>query len=120
MIDLRIDPVAKPRMTGSDRWKHRPVVDKYFNFKDAIVGLCTMSRFVLPDRYKVKFYIRMPESWSSWRKIDMKDRPHQQKPDLDNLVKSINDCLKKEDKTVYFIEASKFWGDEGRIIIEEI
>ena len=119
-IELSIDPVAKPRMTGSDRWKHRPVVDKYFRFKDAIVGLCKISKFVLPDRYKVEFRIRIPDSWTSWKKRDMLGKPHQQKPDLDNLVKSINDCLKVEDMTIYYIEATKYWAEEGKIIITEV
>ena len=120
MIELMIDPVAKPRMTSSDRWRHRNVVDKYFNFKDAVVGLCNLTRFVLPDKYKVEFFIRMPASWSKWRKIDMEGRPHQQKPDLDNLVKSINDCLKVEDSTIYYIEASKHWSTQGKIIITRL
>lgn len=119
-IELLVAPVAKPRMTGSDRWKHRPVVDKYFAFKDVIVGMCNLTKFVLPDKYRVEFYIKMPDSWSKWKRIDMVDKPHQQKPDLDNLVKSINDCLKKEDKTVYYIEAAKFWSEEGKIIIEKL
>jgi len=120
MIEFKIDPVAKPRMTGSDRWKHRPVVDRYFAFKDALVLLCKKAKYVLPDKYGVKFYIAMPESWSSWKKIDRKGKPHQQKPDLDNLLKSINDCLKISDQTIYYIEASKIWDDEGKIVFYEI
>jgi Holliday junction resolvase RusA-like endonuclease len=120
MIELILDPVAKPRMTRSDSWKHRPVVDTYFAFKDAIVGLCNLSGFTLPDRYKVEFFIKMPPSWNKWRKFDTEGKPHQQKPDLDNLVKSINDCLKVEDSTIYYIEASKHWAKEGKIIITRL
>lgn len=120
MIELEIDPVAKPRMTRSDKWAHRPVVDRYFAFKDALVLLCKKQKYFLPDKYGVRFYIAMPESWSAWRKIDMKGKPHQQKPDLDNLLKSINDCLKVSDQTIYALEASKYWDDEGRIVFYEI
>lgn len=120
MIELNIDPVAKPRMTSSDRWKHRPIVDKYFAFKDAIVGLCNLSKFVLPDKYKVEFFIKMPDSWSKWRRNDLDGKPHQQKPDLDNLVKSINDCLRTKDESIYWIEASKFWSTQGKIIITSL
>ena len=35
-ISINIQPVAKPRMTRSDRWKKRPVVLKYWQFKDAL------------------------------------------------------------------------------------
>ena len=33
-ITLNIVPVAKPRMTQSDKWKKRPATDKYWKFKD--------------------------------------------------------------------------------------
>ena len=29
-ITLNITPVAKPRMTQSDKWKKRPIVEKYW------------------------------------------------------------------------------------------
>jgi Holliday junction resolvase RusA-like endonuclease len=119
-IELTIDPVAKPRMTRSDKWKHRPIVDRYFAFKDAIVGLCNLNKYKLADKYKVTFIVKMPDNWSKWKKIDMNGKPHQQKPDLDNFIKSLNDCLKNEDKTIYWIEACKYWGEEGKIIIEEV
>lgn len=119
-IEICIDPVPKPRMTSADRWKHRPIVDRYFGFKDNILMICNGMRFVLADKYKVIFYIAMPKSWSIWKKNDMLGKPHQQKPDLDNLVKSINDCLKVEDKTIYEIQASKFWAEKGKIIIETL
>ena len=35
-MSINIQPVAKPRMTRSDRWKKRPVVLKYWQFKDAL------------------------------------------------------------------------------------
>ena len=38
--------------------------------------------------------------------------------DLDNLIKSINDALLKDDSVVHRFEASKWWGDEGKIIIQ--
>lgn len=120
MIELKIDPVAKPRMTRSDTWKHRPVVDRYFAFKDHLVRLCKLQKFTLPDKYKIEFLIAMPDSWSKSKREGMIGKAHQQKPDLDNLVKSINDCLKVEDKYVYHIEASKIWWDEGKILIYEI
>ena len=117
MIVLKIDPVAKPRMTRRDTWAHRPVVDKYFSFKDKLVILCKKDKFVLPDKYRVEFYIKMPSSWSVKRRCSMLDKPHQQKPDLDNLIKSVNDCLLKEDSTVWYVEAMKCWWEEGKIII---
>ena len=31
---FNVNPVAKPRMTQRDKWKKRPVVDKYYAYKD--------------------------------------------------------------------------------------
>ena len=117
MINIRLDPVAKPRMTRSDTWKHRPVVDKYFRFKDTLVALTQLKNFKLADSYKVEFLIAMPKSWSISKKQSSSGLPHKQKPDLDNLLKALNDCLIKEDSIVWNIEASKIWWDEGRILI---
>lgn len=117
MIDIKLDPVPKPRMTAADKWKHRPIVDKYFAFKDAINGICNLGNFKLGDKYKVEFLIAMPKSWTPGKKNTHHGQPHQQKPDLDNLLKALNDCLKDEDKAIWNIEASKVWWDEGRILI---
>jgi Holliday junction resolvase RusA-like endonuclease len=116
-IEVRLDPVAKPRMTRADKWKHRVVVDRYFDFKDALVGLCNLSQFRLGDVYRVEFYIAMPKSWSKVKKKEYEGKPHQDKPDLDNLLKALNDCLKDEDKAIWSIEATKIWWNEGKIVI---
>lgn len=116
MIELKIDPQAKPRMTHSDIWKHRPVVDKYYSFKDHLKMLCKLQHFDLPDKFKVEFFIAMPDSWSLKKRKLMEGKPHQQKPDLDNLLKAICDCLLTNDAVVYHIEASKTWWEEGKII----
>ena len=117
MTILKIDPVAKPRMTRRDIWKKRPVVARYYEFKDELKRLCKKEDFELPDSYMVEFLIKMPDSWSEKRKKAMVGKPHQQKPDIDNLLKALNDCLKVDDKFVWHIEASKIWWDEGQIII---
>lgn len=49
----------------------------------------------------------------------MSGKPHQQKPDIDNLVKSVLDALLIEDKNVYRVLAEKYWAEEGGIEIEE-
>ena len=116
MIELLIDPVAKPRMTRRDIWAKRVCVERYWAFKDALINLCKQQDFVLGDKYKVEFLIKMPDSWSKKRKFLMEGKPHQQKPDLDNLLKAVNDCLKVDDKYIYSIDATKSWWKEGKII----
>ena len=120
MIELIIDPIAKPRMTIRDKWAHRPVVNNYFAFKDELTLLCKLKDFILPDAFKIEFLIPMPDGWSFKRKMEMIGKPHQQRPDLDNLVKAVLDCLKCEDKYVYHIDAKKMWWEEGKIIFYDI
>jgi len=117
MIEIKLDPVPKPRMTVADRWKKRPIVTRYFAFKDAITLICKKNKFKLKDNYKVDFLIAMPKSWSKSKKKSLLGEPHKQKPDLDNLIKALNDCLLEEDKEVWSIEATKSWWDEGKILI---
>jgi Holliday junction resolvase RusA-like endonuclease len=111
-----ITPVGKPRMTQRDRWYHRKSVDSYWAFKNQLVLLTRQKNFVLEDEYGVVFYLPIPESWSKRKKESMDGCPHQQKPDLDNLIKGIQDCLKVNDAVIYKIEASKYWGREGKIV----
>ncbi|AIV30125.1 endodeoxyribonuclease RusA [Enterobacter cloacae] len=50
----------------------------------------------------------------------MDGQPHQQKPDLDNLKKSLLDALFEDDSHIWDARTSKVWGETGMIIIEEI
>ncbi len=110
--------MAKPRMTQSDKWNKRKCVLVYRAFCDEL-RLKTKG-FELSGNYKISFYLPMPKSWSKKKRELMNETPHQQKPDLDNLVKSINDALLEEDGIVYRLDASKWWGYEGKIIIQNI
>jgi Holliday junction resolvase RusA-like endonuclease len=117
MIEIKITPIPKPRMTASDRWSHRKIVDRYFAFKDQISTYCTLHNFKLGDKYKVEFMLVMPKSWSEKKRKLYDGKPHKQKPDLDNLLKALNDSLREEDESIHHIEASKVWWSEGKIII---
>lgn len=119
-IELPIIPVAKPRMTRRDKWKPRKIVNRYWIFKDHINYLCNAQKFVLADAYKVVFYIPFPKSYSKKKSLKLVGQPHKLRPDLDNFVKSINDCLKNEDSTIYKIESSKYWAYEPKIYIKNL
>ena len=45
----------------------------------------------------------------------MLEKPHQQRPDVDNLVKGVMDSLFQEDSHIHTIEAKKVWSDVGYI-----
>lgn len=115
MIRLAIDPVPKPRMTRSDRWKKRDCVERYWAYKDQLRSLITPGD--LPDSYHLIFILGMPASWSRKKRAAMLYQPHQAKPDKDNLEKGFLDCLFDDDAAVWDGRVSKIWGDVGGIIV---
>jgi Holliday junction resolvase RusA-like endonuclease len=115
LVEIPIIPCAKPRMTVGDRWKSRPIVEKYWRFKDELRLLC--PDLVLPGSYQVEFTFPMPQSWSQKKKVAYDGQPHQSRPDLDNLLKALNDCLMDEDSYIWDVRATKIWGQEGCIRI---
>jgi Holliday junction resolvase RusA-like endonuclease len=120
MTILNLTPVGKPRMTRSDKWRSPPrkCVAKYYEFKDQLISLCQQASLTtFPGEWDVIFYLPMPKSWSKKKKAIMKDHPHQQKCDIDNLLKALFDALLPDDSYIYDVRARKFWADEGSIHI---
>ena len=116
-ISINIQPVAKPRMTRSDRWKKRPVVLKYWQFKDALKEKAEQKNWNLSKEITIYFSIAMPKSWSKKKKKQMNLQPHQQKPDIDNLIKSVLDSLAEDDSYIYSVKAVKSWSEKGNVWI---
>lgn len=118
---LLIDPKGKPRMVKSDAWKKRKCVLQYWAWKDQLVAEATRNGLSdLPGRFKVTFSLPMPDSWSKSKRSAMEGKPHQQKFDLDNLLKALQDCLCKSDSHIYEVHAIKRWSYTGWIKIELI
>jgi len=114
-MKFNITPVAKPRQTRADKWKKRPPVMRYRAFADEV-------RLKLPSdinlNYKrIVFYMPMPKSWSKKKKADMEGHGHRQRPDIDNLAKSLFDALYADDSHIYSVSLAKFWAYEGAIEI---
>lgn len=114
------DIVAKPRMTQADKWKHRPVVDRYFAMKDEMLRQVKKQKFELGNDVNIVFYLPMPESWSERKKNIHNDKYHKTKPDIDNLIKSVFDCMKKNDQTVYGVSSIKLYSNDSMIIITNL
>lgn len=103
-------------MTQSDKWKQRPSVMRYWDYKDS---LNLLVRGSLDARFLVVFHIAMPASWSLKKKGEYDGKPHQEKPDIDNYLKAFLDALCSDDSYVYDVQAKKFWSQEGFIELEE-
>lgn len=114
-----INPVAKPRMTRSDKWKLRPVVAKYRAYKD---DLTRMGKgYKLPESFTVTFGMELPKSMPTRKKESLLGMPHKQRPDVDNLLKGLMDALLDEDSRVWNVTAKKIWVRDGfvRIVTDE-
>lgn len=111
-------PMGKPRMTQRDKWQKRPAVVRYRAWCDA-------ARASLPDRPKTPShaafvaFLPIPGSWSKAKKAEMKNQPHRQKPDLDNITKAVFDALFREDSVIHAAMCEKRWDDGSgpRIVI---
>ena len=120
-IKIDIDPIGKPRMTRSDRWTDkekgvgRPSVLRYFNWQDEL--RLRLPNYEVPAELTIVFALPMPRSYSKKKRASLLGLPHQEKPDIDNLVKAFLDTLCKEDSYVWRVDASKVWAERGSIIL---
>lgn len=104
-------------MTRSDKWKKRDSVLRYRAFKDEV----RLRGIQLPESgYHVIFVLPMPKSWSKKKMAEMNGKPHQQKPDKDNLEKALLDSIFEDDCRIWDGRVSKIWGYEGKIIVNQI
>lgn len=111
-----ITPLGKPRMTRADKWKKRPEVLRYRAFCDEV----RLNKVTLAESgYHVIFVLPMPPSWSKKKRALMDGKPHQQKPDKDNLEKALLDALFGEDSHIWDGRVTKIWGETGKMIIRE-
>lgn len=119
-MKFNISPVAKPRMTRRDKWLDppRPCVAKYRAFQNELLRQVAIVGFELPSEYKITFFVPMPKSWSQKKRNKMRGMPHQQRPDLDNLIKAFQDALLDNDSFIWHVDKKKLWGDVGYIEVE--
>ena len=94
MKTYQITPIPKPRMTQKDRWAN--------------------------SGYHVTFVLPMPDSWSKKKRAEMAGKPHQQKPDKDNLEKALLDAIFEDDCRIWDGRVTKILGEVGQIIIGRI
>ena len=118
IIDIR--PTPAPRQTKRDRWLKpaRPCVQRYRDFSDQLRMITSDVNYVIQVPLSLTFNIEMTESWSKKKRMEMIGKPHKQRPDLDNLIKSFQDALAKEDSHIHeYGSMKKRWAEKGQIII---
>lgn len=103
-------------MVASDKYKERPIVLRYWAYKEELQLKCKAQNVELGEELHVDFLIKMPKTWSKKKKEKMYLSPHKQTPDVDNLTKALMDCLLKNDSHVWSLKIRKFWHDHGAIM----
>lgn len=105
--------VPMDRWTNVERGKGRPAVLRYFAYKDQVRA--HLPGYELGMSLDIKFYLPMPKSWSKKKRAESVGTYHDQKPDLDNLVKGFMDAWGSEDKHVAILRAEKYWAEHGAV-----
>ena len=101
-------------MTRADAWKKRPAVLRYRAFRDDVQA----HRVVFCNGDRVTFWVPMPASWSDAKRVRQDGQPHQQRPDIDNLLKALLDAIYEDDAGIWHIGgAQKRWARDGAIEI---
>jgi Holliday junction resolvase RusA-like endonuclease len=119
-MEAWIIPSGKPRMTQRDRWKKRPAVMKYRRYADELRKEALTQNFELGEQLDIQFFIPIPKSWSLKKRKAHVGLSHKQRPDLDNLIKAVQDILLSEDSRIWKVYASKRWSEHGLIIINNL
>lgn len=108
------EPMGKPRMTRSDKWKQRKCVVRYRQWADSLreaAGLTEKYTLMLGCQMLIHAYFPIPNSWSRAAKEKMKGKPHLQKPDWDNVAKAVADALIANDHMIWSGLTTKYWDD---------
>lgn len=113
MTTYPITPVPKPRQTRADKWKKRESVMRYRAFADEV----RLRGLEIDHNSKIVFMLPMPKSWSKAKKERNDGWPHEETPDLDNLVKALFDAVYKNDSHIWRVNAEKRWGNKGSITV---
>jgi Holliday junction resolvase RusA-like endonuclease len=103
-------------MTRADAWKKRKCVLDYWAYKDNLRLLGVQ----IPEHHHIIFCMQPPKSWPEKRKLASYGKPMQGKPDIDNLLKAVYDCVLDEDKHVWDVRATKVWAKQDAILVIEI
>ena len=111
-----IVPVPAPRQSNADRWRRgsnvRPCVARYHAFRDE----CRLRGVWQPVPGDLVVFL-MPIAVSRAHE-GLDGLPHEQTPDLANLVKALLDALYVSDSSVWTLTAAKTWSTTPGIYIE--
>ena len=103
-------PIGAPRQTQRDKWKQRPCVVAYRDWKDfarQCAGELPPADQVLALSWTA--YFIPPESWSKKKRAAAIGTLHRSKPDRDNIDKAVLDALFAQDAAIAAGMICKRW-----------
>lgn len=117
-------PFAKQRPRFSRRNGRAFTPKETVSFEQAVGALAAQhfpQPLAGPVRIKVAATFEPAASWSKKKTAEHVNRPHMQRPDLDNIVKAISDGLNRiayaDDGQIVQVEASKIWGPQAQTVV---
>lgn len=116
---IEAEPMGAPRMTQRDRWAKRPVVQRYWAWKDKAreaAGELPPAESIQSVSWVAVFV--PPVSWSKKKRAAAMGTLHRSKPDIDNIFKAVLDSLFDEDKHIAAGGVKKVWGEIERMEVE--
>ncbi|WP_298505136.1 RusA family crossover junction endodeoxyribonuclease [uncultured Sphaerochaeta sp.] len=135
-IDIDVIPMGAPRQARSDKWKRRPVIDRYHAYKDLLVFVDSKVNIkkVINDTgvsLVCMFTMPIPPSWPKKLQESVVGLPHSgivlprnkigklvtTKPDIDNMAKGVLDAIYGEDSHVWANMGFKIYGNGPAIRI---
>lgn len=108
-----IDPMPAPRLTQGNLWTK--AAKKYKAWKEKVRD----AGVVVPESGAyITFHMPIPTGKAKEKEYKARvGKPHQQTPDLDNMIKALFDAVHSNDAHIFDIKASKIWSDVGMIEI---
>ncbi len=115
MYTIKIIPCTKPKKVKSDTWRTRPQVLQYLQYKSELRRLT--KDIIVPGEFKIEFYLPMLKTFKVSSYKSLNNKPHQRTPDVYNLLKGFMDALLINDRSVWHVDAYKYWSLEPKIKI---
>ena len=106
-MEYDITPIPAPRLTRGSLWT--PQAKRYAAWKDDVRRL----GIKIPES-GAHIIFNMPVPACGKNRVG---KPHQQTPDIDNMVKALLDAVHDNDAHIYDIRATKRWAAKGSIVI---
>lgn len=123
---IRIDtvPMGAVRMTQRGKWTSDSA-KRYLDYKHTIAWQIRANYRDGPTDcavgVEITFHMPIPKSWSRKKQQEAIGKPHQVKPDIDNLVKgcfdAANGLIWKDDALVVDCKAKKIYSESPGIEI---